>query len=144
MVPDDATAKEEKGATESEEREKPAVMVDDGGGGDTQQQQQQEEEAGRAKEAKEAAVPEKLQDDDQRTEIWYKRWFFKLFPKLRKGVCVCVCVRERERERIYNMTWKFSPSVEVRRLLRANDDIYNLQFKYVVSEISSFNYSHIL
>lgn len=36
--------------------------------------------------ASEAAVPEKLQDDDQFAEIWYKRWFFKVFPQLRRGV----------------------------------------------------------
>ena len=40
----------------------------------------------RAREA--AAAPEKLQDEDQFAEIWYKRWFFKLFPMLRRGGCV--------------------------------------------------------
>ena len=81
LVPANTTTGE-KGANNSEEREKP--MVADSG--------LQQEEAGRAKEAQEAAVPEKLQDDDQLAEIWYKRWFFKFFPKLRKGRCVCVCV----------------------------------------------------
>ena len=39
-----------------------------------------------ASEAQEAAVPEKLEDDDQFAEIWYKRWFFKVVPLLRRGV----------------------------------------------------------
>ena len=86
LVPPNTTTGE-KGATDSEEREKP--MVADSGS--------QQEEAGRAKEAQEAAVPEKLQNDDQ----WYKRWFFKLFPKLRKGVwggggCVNFCQHDME------------------------------------------------
>ena len=36
----------------------------------------------------EAAAPEKLQDEDQFAEIWYKRWFFAVFPQLRRGECV--------------------------------------------------------
>ena len=36
----------------------------------------------------EAAVTEKLQDEDQFAEIWYKRWFFAVFPQLRRGECV--------------------------------------------------------
>lgn len=31
-------------------------------------------------------VPEKLQDEDQFSEVWYKRWFFTVFPFLRRGV----------------------------------------------------------
>ena len=77
-----STATGEDGDNGSEEREK-CTVANSG---------PQQEEAERAKDAQEAAVPEKLQDDDQIAEIWYKRWFFKLFPKLKRGVCVCVCV----------------------------------------------------
>ena len=34
----------------------------------------------------EEAVPEKLADDDGRKEKWYKRAFFTVFPKLRRGI----------------------------------------------------------
>ena len=44
-------------------------------------------------EAQEAAVPEKLQDEDQFAEIWYKRWFFTVFPMLRRGVWMCFIPR---------------------------------------------------
>ena len=33
----------------------------------------------------EDAVPEKLADDDERKEKWYRRAFFTVFPKLRRG-----------------------------------------------------------
>ena len=35
---------------------------------------------------KEEAVPEKLADDDDVKEVWYRRTFFAVFPKLRRGV----------------------------------------------------------
>ncbi len=82
LVPTDTTtggSTEEKG---TEKREKPP-MADSG---------PQQEEVGGGKETQVAAVPEKLQDDDQLAEIWYKRWFFTLFPNLKRGVCVCVYV----------------------------------------------------
>lgn len=31
------------------------------------------------------AVPEKLADDDERKEKWYRRAFFTVFPKLRRS-----------------------------------------------------------
>ena len=97
LVPTD-TATGEKGASDSDEREKPAAATDVDSGGPQQE------------EAREAAVPEKLQDDDQLKEIWYKRWFFKVFPMLRRGGCVysIICVRDREREREFLLvTWNF-------------------------------------
>ena len=78
LVPDDSATRE-KGANDAEEREKSTVVTDGGGGG------AQQEETERARDAQEAAVPEKLQDDDKLQEIWYKRWFFKFFPQLKRG-----------------------------------------------------------
>jgi hypothetical protein len=34
----------------------------------------------------EEAVPEKLADVDERKEKWYRRAFFTVFPKLRRGL----------------------------------------------------------
>ena len=82
LVPTDDTATREKGVNDSEGREKSTVVTDGGGGG------AQEEETERARDAQEAAVPEKLQDDDKLKEIWYKRWFFKIFPQLKRGRCM--------------------------------------------------------
>ena len=36
-----------------------------------------------------AAVPEKLTDEDKFAEIWYERWFFKIFPQLKRGTWLC-------------------------------------------------------
>ena len=112
-----ASGVEKNEGTDTAEREKPATSGPESG------------EVGRTAEVQEAAVPEKLQDDDQLKEIWYKRLLFKVFPKLMRGVCVCVCVHVD-----FNLTdMEFFP-VEERRILRANDDVYNWQFRYVVSE----------
>lgn len=40
----------------------------------------------------EEAVPEKLADEDERKEKWYRRAFFTVFPKLRRGVYVTYCI----------------------------------------------------
>ena len=73
----DGADSQENGVTDSEERENVAATAElqpgEVGGADKEQE----------------AVPEKLQDDDRLAEIWYKRWFFKLFPKLRRGLLVC-------------------------------------------------------
>jgi hypothetical protein len=90
LVPD-GTATREKGANDSEEREKSTTVVTGGGGGGVGGEAQQEEAERARKDAQEAAVPEKLQDDDKLQEIWYERWFFKVFPKLKRGECACVC-----------------------------------------------------
>ena len=65
-------------ASGSEEVDEPATVAGTG-----------HDEAGTANAVQED-VPEKLQDDDQLKEIWYKRYFFKVFPQLRRGVCVYV------------------------------------------------------
>lgn len=85
LVPTDDTATREKGANDSQGREKSTVVTDGGSGG------AQGEETERARDAQEAAVPEKLQDDDKLQEIWYKRWFFKAFPQLKRGRWVDAC-----------------------------------------------------
>ena len=36
-----------------------------------------------------AAVSEKLTDEDEFAEIWYERWFFKIFPQLKRGRWLC-------------------------------------------------------
>ena len=41
----------------------------------------------------EEVVPEKLADDDERKEKWYRRAFFTVFPKLRRGWSVMLFVR---------------------------------------------------
>ena len=126
LVPTDDTATREKGANDSEAREKSTVVTDGGGGG------AQGEETERARDAQEAAVPEKLQDDDKLQEIWYKRWFFKVFPQLKIGRWLCGCMWVGV---MYQCDTEFlSCLVEERRQLRANDDVYNSQFKYIVSE----------
>ena len=52
---------------------------------DPNEDEEQEVDGAIMSEAQEAAVPEKLQDEDQFAEIWYKRWFFTVFPLLRRG-----------------------------------------------------------
>ena len=40
------------------------------------------------KEEEQEALPEKLADEDERKEKWYRRAFYTVFPKLRRGMCL--------------------------------------------------------
>jgi hypothetical protein len=57
----------------------------------------------------EGAVPEKLADDDELKEKWYRRAFFTVFPKLRR--------------------------VEERRQVYSSDRARNKAFKYAVCSV---------
>ena len=108
------------------------------------------------------AVPEKLQDDDQLAEIWYKRLFFTILPQLRRGMLIAsspspfiLCCQARTfiveklgMEMGTNLVCRCVLNsrssmhvivslclVEDRRRLRANNFEYNRQFRYVVSRL---------
>ena len=73
-----------------------------------------------------ALVPEKLADDVMKPPLW-QRVLYHVFPRLERSERTLYC----------GLMWKriffFFFAVEFRRELKANDAVYNHQFKYAVS-----------
>lgn len=77
-----------------------------------------------AKPDPEASVPEKLADDVMRPPLW-RRVLYRVIPALEKSECSSIS--------LILAVYSVGSVVETRRVFRANDVVYNVQYKYSVS-----------